>query len=697
MKRLLAILLVIVTIFALTSCDVVKEKFDEIMASINGDDKKEPVEEHVCEFVLDEEASIPATCEKAGKEVLSCSCGKTQEKDIEALGHDIVLSSEKLPKTCDDWGSREYRCKRCNAKTREAIKPVGHLWADPVENSRLVRCTREGCQGGKLVDPTGKHDEALTFSFDAEDEAAIEAKYNEVLNAINSAAKYDAALHAYAEEGELADAFAAVDAIHTEYYDMIIEAGAQRQLAEIMYYCDMKDEDLEETYSYMLDYYSNLVSQFYSLSQPFYDSCYREFYYYGMTEEEINAFLFDSNAVSNPRYTELKERNNAIEVELLALPEAQRLGGDTVPTLYAEFAKNNNEMAQIMGYENYLEYAYENVYSRDYTYQDVAQVTKYVKNNIAGLFNDTYAKWESMSLTQDDIDKIYLQINDSFFNTLAPNTTVNDYIDLLVFDTNPDKNISFSDEFNKLMVDGNLFRGDYAGAFVTSIKDIPIAYFGKGYQNAFTIIHEFGHFMNEVYSAGTDANQSYDLLEMHSQGNEMLYLTFLETQLGKYEYELIETYQFLNMLNTIMSGLAVDAFEQAVYLNKYEGKNADTIMADNQITADEYDLLYKSIIEDFGTQEYQSTNYWRYGMTITSPCYYVSYSISAISVLQLYEMAATDGMDAAIDAYLKLMSYVDTDSDMSMADVLTQAGLYKYTDQALYTTFANFYKANVLR
>ena len=84
-------------------------------------------------------------------------------------------------------------------------------------------------------------------------------------------------------------------------------------------------------------------------------------------------------------------------------------------------------------------------------------------------------------------------------------------------------------------------------------------------------------------------------------------------------------------------------------------------------------------------------------MTITSPCYYVSYSISAISVLQLYEMAATDGMDAAIDAYLKLMSYVDTDSDMSMADVLTQAGLYKYTDQALYTTFANFYKANVLR
>ncbi len=700
MKKLLVILLVIFSILALSSCEIIDENFPAIT---------KPLGLHNCKFVIDEEASTPATCEKAGLEVLVCACGETKKNELEPLGHDKKMISQTPQKSCDSYGSITYKCLRCSKSIFESIKPIEHIWAEPEENSRLVRCTREGCKGGKLVDPLGTYAEDLVFDFSEADEAALEAKHAEVLAALEAAAKYDATLHAYAEEGDLADAYEAIDALHTEYYDLIMNAASQRQLAEVFYYCDMKDEELEELYSYMLDYYTNLIAKFYTLSQPFYDSCYREFYYYGMSEEEINAYLFESNVISNPEYTALKERNNAIEVEMLALSSAQAMAGDTVPNLYAEFVENNNKMAALMGYENYLEYAYENVYGRDYTYQDVAKVTQYVKNSIAGLFNSTYGKWNTIisSFTEKDQDKLYEQINDSFFTNLVPNTTFNDYIDLLVFSTNPDKNISFSDELNKLMVDGNLFRGDYEGAFVTSIKDIPIAYFGRGYQNAFTVAHEFGHFMNEVYSAGTDANQSYDLLEMHSQGNEMLYLYFLKSQMGDgYDYDVLVTYQFLNMLNTIMSGLAVDAFEQAIYLDNYvgtsasateEGKtNAEVIMADGTITPDEYDLLYKSIIADFGTSAYQSSNYWRYGMTITSPCYYVSYSISAISVLQFYEMAANDGMDAAIDSYLKIFSYVDENPDMTMAEVFEYAGLYYYTDEALYSTFAPFYTANIL-
>ena len=81
--------------------------------------------------------------------------------------------------------------------------------------------------------------------------------------------------------------------------------------------------------------------------------------YYGMTEEEIKVYLVESDAISNPKYTALDERNNAIEVEFLALSAPQQ--GDELPILYAEFAENNNKMAQLMGYDNYLEYAYKNV------------------------------------------------------------------------------------------------------------------------------------------------------------------------------------------------------------------------------------------------------------------------------------------------------------------------------------------------
>ena len=689
MKKLLIALLALVFVFSLASCDMLPEELQGVLDGFLGGG------EHVHEFVLDEEASEPATCKTEGLEVRVCSCGEKQETELPILEHDMKLHEEKIPPNCDQYGSRTYKCTLCGKTKSETIKPIGHVWGEVVENSRLVRCTRETCTSGKLVESNGKHTESLTFNFTADHEAAIDAKYDEVLAMLNAAAKYDPALHGYAEEGELAEAYAVVDKAHTELYDLILHAISQRQLAEIAYYCDMKDADLEKNYTYMMDYYTAVIAKFYTLSQPFYDSCYREFYYYGMTEEEITAFLFDSDALSNPEYAALKERNNAIEAEVIALSESERLNGDKVPTLYAEFVENNNKMANLMGYDNYLEYAYGNVYGRDYTYQDVSQVTGFVKRYFAGLFNSTYEKWNNLTggnLSEATINEYYSQVSDSFFVSVKGNTTLNDYIDLLAFNSNPDKQISFSDELNKLMVDGNLFRGDYDGAFVTTITgvDIPVAYFGPGYDNAFTVAHEFGHYMNEVYSGG-EADQSYDLLEMHSQGNELLYLFYVETYLSEAAYELVETMQLLNMLNAIMAGLAVDSFEQAIYLNSYSGAYSDTIMLDGKITADEYDLLYRGIIQDFGTGAYQGTDYWRYGMTITSPCYYVSYSISAISVLQLYEMAHTQGFDVAKDAYLKIFSYVDEDPDMSMEEVFEYAGLRSYTDEQLYKSFSLFY------
>jgi hypothetical protein len=77
-------------------------------------------------------------------------------------------------------------------------------------------------------------------------------------------------------------------------------------------------------------------------------------------------------------------------------------------------------------------------------------------------------------------------------------------------------------------------------------------------------------------------------------------------------------------------------------------------------------------------------------MTITSPCYYVSYSVSAISVLQLYEMAHTDGFNAAKDAYLKLFTYVDENPEMTMDEVLAYAGMLSYSDEELYVNLKNY-------
>ena len=652
---------------------------------------------HEHEFVLSETESKKVTCTTDGLEVKICSCGERQETAIKATGHDMKVAMESKP-SCTETGSTDYRCAKCGKMEYNNIEALGHKYEETAtEPSRVRRCLNEGCTSCQWNEANDKHKETLTFHFTKEDEAAIDAKYDEVKAMVEAAAKYDPELHGYAESGELADAYKIVDAAHTELYDMVMNAMSQQQLAMVAYYCDMKNTELQETYEYMMDYQTAVIAKFYTLSRPFYDSCYRDFYYYGMTEEEINAFLFDSDAISNPEYTALKERNNAIEAEFLALGTADQKA--KLPELYAEFADNNNKMAALMGYENYLEYAYENVYGRDYTYTDVAQLSDYVKTYIAPVFTQVFTTWNNLAgYTEEDLEGYYSQASYPFFENLKGNTLVNDYIDLLAFTSNPDKNISFSDEFNKLMADGNMFRGDYEGAFVTTIyaPNLPIAYFGKGYDNCFTIVHEFGHFMNEVYSseifADGEYSQSYDLLEMHSQGNELLYLCFLESNSDYSEiaHTMIKTYSLVNMLYSSMAGFTVDSFEQAVYLDTYEGTNADTIMADGTITSDEYDLLYSSICEDYGVAD-ALDGYWEYGMTITSPCYYVSYSVSAISVLQLYEVAHSQGFDVAKDQYLKLFTYVDENPEMGMEEILNYAGMLSFKNEQLYINLSNFF------
>lgn len=649
---------------------------------------------HTHEFVLSESDSTPATCTADGVEVKVCSCGEKQETPIEATGHDMQFSAEVKP-SCDSQGSTEYKCSKCGEIKSDSIEAIGHKYEDaPSEPSRVIRCLNDGCTSCMWGQANNKNKDALTFRFTKDDEAAIDEKYNEVLSMIEAAAKYDPSLHGYAEEGELADEFATVDAAHTELYMLVENAISQKQLAEVAYYCDMDNSELEETYSYMMDYQTAVIAKFYTLSRPFYDSCYRDFYYYGMTEEEINAFLFDSDAISNPEYTALKERNNAIEVEFLALSNPEK--GNELPILYAEFVENNNKMAEIMGYDNYLEYAYENVYGRDYTYQDATDLSVYVKTYLSAVFDAVYNKWNNFKgYSQRDLDRYYNQVRNSFFENLEGNTLVNDYIDVMAFSSNPDKSITFSDEFNKLMGDGNMFRGDYEGAFVTYIysAELPIAYFGKGYDSAFTIIHEFGHYMNEIYSEDMDDDfsQSYDLLEMHSQGNELLYLCYLKQNAGfsRPTTTLVETDTLVNMFYIIMAGMTIDTFEQAIYLNTYEGTNSEVIMDDGKITYDEYDLLYTSICTDYGVEDVID-GYWRYGMTITSPCYYVSYSVSAISVLQLYEMANTESFDVARDAYLKLFTYVDENPEMTMEEILEYAGMLSFDDEQLYVNLKEY-------
>ena len=694
MKKLLTFILMIVMVASLAACSMLPE---DVQATINGvidEIKGNGGGEHVHNFAIRE--SKDATCLEDGFTVLKCECGEAKEPEvIAALGHDLQYSQTKP--TCTKAGSDNYTCTRCDYVEKTSIEALGHQYPEYTEPSRFVTCTRSGCNHYKALEigSGGKYVDVLVFTFGDTEKAALEAKHNELANLLAAADKYDPTVHGYAESGALYDAYQVAETLYEEYSDLIYDAQGQYSIAMTLYYCDYRNDDLEKMYNDMQVYYTDLVAKFYSLSQPWYDSMFRDFFFYGATEEEINAFLFDSNALADEEYTRLKNRNDEIELEYNSI--SNPLSSQLVPELYAEFVENANAMAKRLGYDNYLEYAYENVYDRDYTPEDVAGFVEYVKEYIVPLHNSLYPRGTSAS-GPDVLSKYNEVMVNSFFEKRWINETFNNYLDdmNMAFTSNPDKLISFSDEFNNLITDGNLFRGTYGGAYVTYVSglNIPIAFFGKGYDNSMTFAHEFGHYMNEVYNQ-SEYNQSYDLLETHSQGDESLFLAYLGTVMKssmKAAFNHIERIQLRSSIATIIFSVQVDCFEQAIYLNSYDGVNSDIIMADGKITADEYDLLYESIAKDLGIKvDATVNNYWRYGMTISSPCYYISYAISGINALQIYAMAKTD-FETAKDSYLKLFTYTDVDPDMTDAQILEYAGMISYTDEQLYKNIYNAFK-----
>lgn len=707
MKRLIALLVVLVLTCAFfASCEYLPESVQDKLAPVldkiglGGDDtpEDEPQEEvHEHNFV--ETIKREPGCSLPGKKAMVCECG--EEKDVqefgEPLGHDFKVTGETQA-TCNNQGSTKSTCTRCFTTEVKYYPAIGHNFAEFVESSRLIPCTNEFCSYARIPDGNGKYAEVIVYKFTEDDLAKFDEIFAELDEIISSAPAYNAALHSYQPGSDTEAAYLIMEAKYEELYDVLEYVTAQYQIAQLEYHVTMATAQ-KDNYDYISQIRTDLVADFYSFSEAIYNSMYRDYYYYGMTEAEIKAFIFESNAVSNPEYKALVDRNNEIELEFLDIADAAT--SELVPELYAEFVENNKKIAKLMGYNNYLEYAYENVYDRDYSYQDVKVIADNVKQHISPAYSKVYSKWNDITSQENLTNEAYSAYNtyilESFFTNYESNKQLNDYIDLMGFTANPNKQITFSDELNKLMADGNLFRGQYQGAYVTSLygMEIPVAYFGgSSYSSSFTVAHEFGHYMNEVYSGG-EYSQSFDLLEMHSQGNEILYLTYLKNLDGVIHedgIEMLETYQLLVMLDTVMNALAVDTFEQAVYTNSYDGKDAAIIMADGMITADEYDKLYASIIADFGGTAYMSNTYWRH-MTITSPCYYVSYSVSALSVLQLYPMANND-FAAAQSAYLKLFTYVDEYENgseyMTTEETLIYAGLYSFTDQRLYVEVSAF-------
>ena len=467
--------------------------------------------------------------------------------------------------------------------------------------------------------------------------------------------------------------------INTNYDLMGVELDkmyTQQALNEIRYYRDVNNEEYASIDTELQQIYRDVVDQFLQVVRDVLGTEYRESFgahigdeemvedyldYEDMTEE-LQALLDEENAleqqydqasmaeytvtVKGQKWTEASY-NEAIEEltwrEMLAISTAlDRAKNEAICPIFLDLVKNRNARAQIYGYDNYAEYAYTDLYNRDYTIEEIKSVYAAVKEYIVPVLSEVE-------------ERVYAgNLNDLLYMDYLTEDYVIEVVGRHMGDIDP-----ALAEVYQYMVDHHLYDIDYDPnkmnvGYTTTLYEYQEPFIFNtpdySYYDLETMIHEFGHY-NEAFHAGTTLITdvtNMDVAEIHSQGLELLYLEYADDVYGEGLGDTARQMVLYQMLYSVIDGCLYDEFQNAVFA------------ADHDMTEEEVNQLFRRLSEENGYVYYDTEDaaydWVDVPHTFSSPMYYVSYGTSALAALDIWTIAQED-RQAGIDKYMELTTY----------------------------------------
>ena len=477
-------------------------------------------------------------------------------------------------------------------------------------------------------------------------------------------------------------------------------------------------------YNSIDDVYDNLFSSycrmFETIDEVYGDSFWNS--YDGDREECLKmASLYGDNSNQSAANVILSSYNtlmNSINWDLSGASNSQLT---QLNNLYSQYVAANNNIATAASdeYNDYMAYAYKNIYNREYSPEQVDTMRQYVKKYIAPALMKVANKIDSLQQYDSNYGYYYTFSNDAneefymglmeasmfekstssyYASSQLATNLVGEYFKYLQKTVSGGKYIDFFSAANNLFKNGNYYTGEAEGAYTMWIphSNIPVVYFQAstdyeyGYDMAFTFVHEFGHYYENIYNGGLEL--SYDHDETQSQGDEMLFLAWLKNHLPtgiSDGFTAVELDELFDILSSIVMSCAVDEFEQAAYSGTYNGR------AITGTYADLFTTILNSYDKDLG--DWLSTDYWAY-VVFDSAAYYISYAMSALPSVELYTIAANSGLNAARDAYFKLFTFSESSSVMqayTYSKVLEYCGLGNPFEEDIFKQISNYVTNNI--
>lgn len=429
-----------------------------------------------------------------------------------------------------------------------------------------------------------------------------------------------------------------------------------------------ENADYMEEYTRLQDLYTDYSSRLIRMYRPIYESAYRMFVFGSWEKSEIKKALALSDSYTDEIVALTKQRNELIaEYYELEQGSSNFLGRSA--KIYDDIVMLGTQIATRLGYSGYAEYAYELVYARDYSPEEAKKLHGYVKNYIVPL-----AKNLKSVAANDSFSKEYTNLMKKDLLSTQSVAHLSSYYDLLYTDGS-----DFVNTWQQNTVVGG--ENSYPGAYTISLNYYgqSICYYGDGYEDPFTVIHEQGHFSAALEMPGNF--ESIDLCEVHSQGNEWLYFAYLEEQ--DQALEKAKNVMLFDDCLTIIIATACDMFEQRVYdpNNAFLGSK-DQLFKECLVELGAYEILenYMSVAPE---------TYWHYALVANS-MYYLSYAVSMIPAIEIYMTAKTVDLDTAAENYLSLSEGKMT---IGFCKALEKADLSSPFEEAVYLEMKQYFGA----
>ena len=407
-----------------------------------------------------------------------------------------------------------------------------------------------------------------------------------------------------------------------EFYWHYNDFYTSYNLASIHYYRDVTDIYWEQEYNYCMESTSTLDGALDHLHYALADSSLREQL---EAEDLFGEGYFDpyeGESIWDETFTQLMEEESRLVSEYNTLSGQMPASYWDIPAYYDTYAPQileifaqlvalRQEIGRYAGYEDYVQFAYDFYYYRDYTPQQAEEYCAGIRDALVPLYRKlNLSDFWSVTGNSCTGEAAYRYIQET---ARAMGGAAWEAFRLM--DTLELADITYSE--NKYNISFEVFLSSYG---------VPYLFVNPtGWdRDKLTFVHEFGHFCNDYAAGGSMAG--IDVAEVFSQGMEYLSLCY-----GPKE-DAVAKLKMADSLCVYVEQAAYAAFEQQLYGLTGEDLSPEGILA-----------LYEKIGREYGfdTRGYDPREVVEIVHFFLYPQYVISYVVSNDAALQLYQKEQT--------------------------------------------------------